>query len=247
MKKALGIVGTAAVVAASVLVASPARADIALTGVTTSTSTVVLNGDAGCGDRVQVTVKLYQPTTGEDQLYGVTADVVAPNGDTADFLVLPYRSRSGDYAFYADWVYMCGFEAPGRYRIHTEVDWWDAALQTSRQATNDSYFHLKRPTSLTYNASPEPAKVGTSLTHSGRLMFDPFGYGAAYGASGIKLTITFKAAGTTAYVAKGSVTTGKGGYYAKKLRTDADGTWRIQYPVNTWRQSQTKYDYVDTK
>jgi hypothetical protein len=48
-------------------------------------------------------------------------------------------------------------------------------------------------------------------------------------------------------VAKGTVTTGKGGYFSRKLRADADGTWRIDYPVNSWRQNQTRYDYVDTK
>ena len=78
-------------------------------------------------------------------------------------------------------------------------------------------------------------------------MFDPFGSGDAYGPSGIVLKISFKKAGTATYVAKGYVTTGAGGYYTKKLRTDADGIWRIDYPVNAWRQDRTQYDNVDTQ
>jgi hypothetical protein len=48
-------------------------------------------------------------------------------------------------------------------------------------------------------------------------------------------------------VSKGTAVTTKGGYYSKKLRTDADGTWRVEYPTNNSRQTQLKYDYVDTK
>ena len=78
-------------------------------------------------------------------------------------------------------------------------------------------------------------------------MFDPYGYGGLYGPSGVKLRITFKKAGTSTYVSKGTAVTTKGGYYSKKLRTDADGTWRVEYPNNNARQTQLKYDYVDTK
>ncbi|MEU7904269.1 hypothetical protein [Actinoplanes sp. NPDC049118] len=228
-------------------VAQPAQAAIDLSSVTLSTTTVVLDGDAGCGNRVNVTVKVFVPTAEQENLFSVTSTAVAPNGDSVDFLLMNQKSRSGDYATYGDSVYLCGFDAPGRYRLDTEVVWWDDAISGTRQEDNSQTFYVKRPTTLTYNATPEPAKRGTNLTHKGRLMFDPFGYGKLYGPSGQTLKISFKKTGTSAYVAKGTVKTTSGGYYSKKLRTDADGTWRVEYPANNYRQTQAKGDYVDTK
>lgn len=247
MKKTLAAAVCAGLVAASVFVAQPAQAAIALSTVSLSTSTVVLNGDAGCGNRVTVTVKVRVPAAEQENLFSVDATAVAPNGDIVDFLFLNQRSRSGDYATYGDTVFLCGFDAPGRYRLETEVVWWDDAISGAREAANSKTFYVKRPTTLTYNATPEPAKRGSNLAHKGRLMFDPFGYGGLYGPAGQTLKISFKKAGTSTYVAKGTVKTTSGGYYSKKLRTDADGTWRVEYPTNNYRQTQTRGDYVDTK
>jgi hypothetical protein len=30
------------------------------------------------------------------------------------------------------------------------------------------------------------------------------------------------------------------------VATTGDGTWRLTFPTNTWRQTQVKYDFVDT-
>ncbi len=246
MRKSVGMLAVA-ILGASLLSASPAQAGVSLSGVSLSTGTAVVNGDAGCGNRTTVTVKVYHPETDLKDVWGVSASVYNPAGDVADFLPLPYARRSGDYVFYTDAVFLCGWEPPGRYRIHTEVDWWDEELGTPRQATADTAFYVKRPTSLTYNASPEPARRGSYLTHSGRLMFDPFAAGAMYGPSGVRLRIAFKKAGTSTFVTKGSVTTGSGGYYLRKLQAWDDGTWRVEFPTNTWRQTRLKYDYVDVR
>ena len=88
----------------------------------------------------------------------------------------------------------------------------------------DRTYYIKRPTSLTYNASPEPAKKGSYLTHSGRLKFDPFAPGAMYGPSGVSLRLDFKPAGSTTYQYKTTITTGSSGYYSKKVATTGDGT-----------------------
>jgi hypothetical protein len=247
MKKTVGAALCAGLVAASLFVAQPAQAAISLVSVSLSTGTVVLNGDAGCGNRVKATVKVNVPTAEQDDLFGVSASAVAPNGDTIDFLLLNQTSRSGDVATYSDSVYICGYETPGKYRLDTEVVWWDDAISGTRQANSSKTFYVKRPTSLSYNATPEPAKRGKTLTHKGRLMFDPYGYGSLYGPTGVTLRITFKKSGTSTYVSKGTAVTTKGGYYSKELRTDADGTWRVEYPNNSSRQTQLKYDYVDTK
>jgi hypothetical protein len=245
MRRTLGVL-TAALLGSMLLGAGPAAADVALSQVTLSTGTVVINGDAGCANRVKVTYKVYDPAPDPDYPVDITAEVVAPNGDASDFLLPAYASRSGDYTYYTDWVFLCGFEPPGRYEIRSEVSWWDRTLNVERVIERTTVFSVKRPTSVTYNAAPEPAKRGSYLTHSGQLKFDPFAPGAMYGAKNITLTIAFKRAGTTSYVNKATVLTGTGGYYSKKLQTWYDGTWRITYPGNTWRQPQVKYDYVDT-
>ena len=245
MKKTLAAAACAALVSASVFVASPAQAAISLGSVSLSTATVVLNGDSGCGNRITVTVKATVPSAESDDVFGLTADAVAPNGDSAEFLLFNQTGRSGDTVTYSDKLFICGFDAPGRYTLNTELTYWNGS-GTSVQTRSTTYF-IKRPTSLSYNAAPEPAKRGTSLTHSGVLKFDPFSYGAMYGVSGQTLKIAFKKAGASTYVAKGTVTTGSGGKYSRKLRTDADGTWRVEFPNNTYRQTQYKYDYVDTK
>jgi hypothetical protein len=247
MKKTLAAAVCAGLVAASVFVAQPAQAAISLMSVSLSTGTVVLNGDAGCGGRVNVTVKVTVPPAEQADLFGVDATVVAPDGDNVGYLLLHHTSQSGDVATFSNPVMLCGFHAPGKYRLDTKVLWWDDTISGTRQATDSKAFSVKRPTSLTYGASPEPAKRGTSLTHKGRLLFDPYGYGGFYGPKGVTLKISFKKKGTAKYVAKGSVVTTKGGYYSKKLRTTADGTWRVEYPGNSARQNQLKYDYVDTK
>lgn len=242
------VCGIAALAAVAVAVpASAAQAAVTLSKVALSATEVVLNGDAGCGNRTKVSVTVYDPSTDADEVWNVTADVVASNGDIADFLVLNYASRSGNYVTYTDWVFLCGFDGPGRYRVNTEVDWWDDTLSTVRVIENTTSFYLKRPTSLTYNASPEPVKRGTALTHTGRLMFDPYSYGAMYGARGITLKIYFRKYNTSSYVYKGSVVTGSGGYYNRKLTAWDSGVWKVVYAGAAGRQARTMYDAVSVR
>ena len=63
--------------------ASAAQATVTLSKVALSATAVVLNGDAGCGNRTKVSVTVYDPSTAADEVWSVTADVVAPSGDTS--------------------------------------------------------------------------------------------------------------------------------------------------------------------
>jgi hypothetical protein len=230
--------------AAALLAAAPAQADVSISSVSLSTTTIVLDGDAGCGNRAKVTVKVYDPQPTADEVWGVDADVVAPNGDTVDFLSMSYTSRSGDYATYTDWLYVCGWDTPGSYKLHTTVTWWDDSLVDARTAEKWTSFSVKRPSTLTYNASPEPVKRGSALTHSGQLKLDPYSSGAMYGAKGVTVKFYFRAYNWTNYVYKGSAVTGTGGYYSAKIAAWDSGWWKVVYTGDSWRNGQTKWDEV---
>ncbi|SDT72336.1 hypothetical protein [Actinoplanes derwentensis] len=227
--------------------ASPARADVKLAGVTLSTGTVVLDGDAGCANRVKVTFKVYDPQGDEDEVLSLSADVTGPDGDIVDFLFPSQASRSGDYAYFTDWVFLCGnIYAPGAYRVQTELKWWDENYDDYVVERVDR-FSVKRPTSLTYDATPEPVKKNSALTHRGVLKADPVSYGAKKGLKGAVLKFYFKANGTAAYVYKGQTVTGTGGKYSKKIKATKSGTWKVVYAGSGARQPQTKYDAVKVK
>lgn len=231
--------------AALTVSAEPAAAQI-LDLVTLSSSTAVLDGDAGCGNRITVAVRVKAPVGDTSTSYTtVSAEAVAPDGDTADVLLLLNKKRSGDYVTYTDAINICGFEDPGKYRLDVKVSYVQGNEFQEDQL--NAWYYVKRPTSLTYNATPEPAKAKSNLTHSGRLLFDTWRNGGWYGPSGIPLTIAFQKTGTKTYVTKATIKTTKGGYYSAKIRTDADGTWRVTYPNNNTRQTVVKTDYVDTK
>ncbi|MEU4419555.1 hypothetical protein AB0F81_02950 [Actinoplanes sp. NPDC024001] len=256
MRKSLVRRGAAAALAvftglgAVALASSPAQAaDVKLAGVTLSSSTVVLDGDAGCGNRLKVTFKVYNPASGDEEFLSpsVNADVVAANGDIVDILTPSQSSRSGNYVYYTDNVFLCGgLHAPGRYQVQTELTWWDENYDDHVIERSDS-FSLQRPTSLTYNATPEPVKKGAKLTHSGQLKIDPVGYGAKKGAKGVTLKFYFKANGSKTYVYKGKTVTTANGKYNKKIKATKSGIWKVVYAGSSTKQPQTKYDTVKVK
>lgn len=228
---ALGVLG---------LTATPAQAATTISSITLSTNVAVINGDSGCGDRIKVTVKIDDPD--KDSLGGHVEMSSATGGDSPAYEVFN-SSRDGDTAVYSAWLWICGWNAdPGKYYLHILIYGIDQDL-----ASDTTPVWIKRPTSLTYNAHPEPVRAGGYLTHSGRLMFDPFAPGPMYGPSGVQLKISFKKAGTSTYSGRTYVTTKSGGYYSIRWPAYSDGIWRIEYPTNTYRQTQYKYDFVDVQ
>jgi hypothetical protein len=240
------VLGTAAVTIASIAVLpTPAQAATSawINTATVSPSSQVVNGDAGCGDKVKISVDIYDPA----QEFGsndITAEVSDAAGSSVDFVLFYLDSRSGDHFKAHGWVFSCApIETPGKYHARITFEWYDDAFN-AHESVRDRYFTIQRPTSLTYNASPEPVKVNTSLTHSGQLKFDPYSFGSMYGASGVTVQFWFKKSGTSTYVSKGSVTTGSGGKYSKKITATASGMWKAVYPGTSARQAQSMYDSV---
>ncbi|MEV4704676.1 hypothetical protein [Actinoplanes sp. NPDC049316] len=226
-------------VTAGLAVAGPAFADVSITSATLSATTVVIDGDAGCGDRSTITLKLSDP--GRDA--SPTADVSDPSGDLADFVVLGLSSSSGGALTYTGRINLCGFQKPGKYSVVINADWYDddIVLHTLERTLS---LNVQRPTTLTYNASPEPVKRGKSLTHSGQLKRDAYQFGPMYGPKGATVKFYFRAYSWKNYLYKGSVQTGADGKYSKKITAWDSGWWKAVYQGESWRQTATKWDEV---
>lgn len=243
------VAGVVAVTAAS-LVVLPTAAQAASTAwintATVSPTTQVVNGDTGCGEKVKINVDIYDP----DKALGssdVTAEVTDAAGELIDFVLFYQDARSGDYFKAHGAVFTCaGIETPGKYHARITLDWYDDDINL-HESVRDRYFTIQRPTSLTYNATPEPVKKNSSLTHTGVLKFDPYSFGSMYGVSGQKVSFYFKKNGSSTYTSMGSVTTGSGGKYTKKIKATASGTWKAVYAGTAARQTQTMYDGVTVK
>ena len=131
--------------------------------------------------------------------------------------------------------------------MHTEIDWWDAELGQARRITHSAVFYVKRPTSLTYDATPEPVRRGIFVTHKGRLLVDPGARGPKYGLRGATVNFYFRKNGGTAWAHRASVKTGAGGNYSKKIPAYETGVWKAVYAGGTTRQAQERTDPVAIK
>jgi hypothetical protein len=253
MRNSLVRRGAAAVLAVFVglatvtLAASPARADVSVVGVTFSPSTLVQDGDADCDYWVKQTVKLYDRQGDDDDVVLVGANIYGPRGNGIAFVQAFESSRNGDYVYYTGNFFLCGgLHEPGRYTVRTELMWWDENVASHETERVDS-FTIKRPTSLTYNATPEPVKKNSTLTHKGVLKADAVIFGPKKGLKGAVLTFYFKADGAKTYTYKGKVTTGAGGQYSKKFKATKSGMWKVVYAGSSTRQPQTRFDAVKVK
>jgi hypothetical protein len=253
MRKSLVRRGVAAVLAVCVglatvtLAASPAQADVSVVGVTFSPRTLVLDGDADCDYWVKWTVKLYDQEGDHDDVVLVGANIYGPRGNGIAFVQAFQSSRSGDYVYYTGNFFLCGgLHEPGRYTVRTELTWWDEEIESHETERFDS-FTIQRPTSLTYDATPEPVKKNSMLTHKGVLKADAVVFGPKKGLKGAVLKFYFKAAGANTYTYKGQTTTGTGGKYSKKFKATKSGTWKVVYAGSSTRQPQTKVDAVKVK
>jgi len=239
---------SAAVVAATagLAVASPAFADdVRLTSASISASTFVINGDAGCSTRATVTAKVYDDSSDTNELISVATDVTFnPTGAFADFKELSFSSSSGDTQTFTGKIELCGFHDPGKYTARVYAYWYQEGNPEPQVTERNLALTIKRPSTLTYNASPEPVKRGKSLTHSGQLKRDAKGPGAMYGPQGVTVKFYFRAYSWSNYIYKGSVKTGANGKYSKKIAAWDSGWWKAVYEAEYWRQSVTTWDEV---
>lgn len=93
-----------------------------------------------------------------------------------------------------------------------------------------------------FDASPDLVDKGSLIRVTGQLLAGGKGYG------GQSVTVTFREKGTDAYRHVTKVTTGRGGWFATKVRADATGWWRAEFGGNAEaRSSVSDTDRVDVK
>jgi hypothetical protein len=237
--------------AAALLAGSPAQAAPAadalptVQSVSASRTSFVLSAKAGCSNITFTAVlSAAMPTTGYD-FSAVGVDLFAPGKSGDDSYDGVAFTQVGTSTSYRGSLKFCGKYAPGAW--HAEV--YGAAIPTG--STDDSAIQytnavrvgisLKRPSKLTFNASPEPVKKGKKITAAGTLKID----GKALSHATVK--IYFKKAGATTYTLKATATTsGKGGF-SKKVTATKTGTWKAVYAGSSTRNAATAADAVKVK
>lgn len=227
---------------AGLLVGSPAQAadlDITVKSVTVSTSTVVLGSKAGCRI-VNFTAVLSAPLpTAGYEFSGVGVDVHEPG--TGDIVAGEQFTQVGSTAKYKGSAKFCGDFTAGRYTasVYGVLAPNDGDFQTTNTVSKSIY--LKRPSSLTLNAAPEPVMKGKKLTTKGVLKVN----GKVL--SGTAVKIYFKAAGASAYTYKGAVKTNAKGVYTKAFTATKSGVWKAVYAGGNARNAASAVDAVTVK
>jgi hypothetical protein len=233
---------------AALLAGSPAQAAAAdpalptVKSVTASKTSFVLSAKAGCS-KITFTAKLsaVMPTDGYE-FSGVGVDLFKPGKSGNDSYDGVEFTEVGTTTSYKGSVNFCGKYTPGAW--HAEV--YGLAVPTG--ATDDSdilstnsvrvNISLKRPSTLAFNASPEPVKKGKTITVAGTLKSD----GKVLSKATVK--IYFKATGAKTYTLKNTVTTNSKGAFTKKYTATKTGTWKGVYAGSSTRNTVTTGDNV---
>jgi hypothetical protein len=235
--------------AAALLAGSPAQAAAAdlptVTSVKASKTSFVLGAKAGCS-KITFTAVLsaVMPTTGYT-FSAVGVDLFEPGAAADDSFDGTAFTQVGTSTTYTGALSFCGKYTPGAW--HAEVYGVavpeDADDDTDVLTTNTVKvgISLKRPSTLTLNASPEPVTKGKKVTTAGVLKID----GKVLAKATVK--IYFKASGATAYTLKGSATTSSKGAYTKKFTATKSGTWKVVYAGTSTKNTASAADAVKVK
>ncbi|SDT73761.1 hypothetical protein [Actinoplanes derwentensis] len=228
--------------AAGLLVGSPAQAaDLAITvkSVSLSKSTLVLGSKAGCSSVVFTAVLSAPLPTGGEIFSGVGVDIETPSGDNAG--IGGAITQVGSTATYKGPISFCGSGPAGRYTalVYGVVADKSGDFQTTNVVSKSIY--LKRPSSLTLNATPEPVVKGKKLTAKGTLKVN----GKVL--SGTPVKIYFKAAGASVYTYKGTAKTNAKGVYTKAFTATKSGVWKAVYAGGNARNAASAVDAVAVK
>ncbi|WP_119726402.1 hypothetical protein [Thermomonospora amylolytica] len=133
---------------------------------------------------------------------------------------------------------------PGRWRVRPgEMPYY----YVSPGVAQSPHVPMRERTRFTeVNASPEPVRKGGTITFKARLQRT-----TATGWTALpwkKVTVQFRANGTTTWRNMATATTGKLGYVTKTFTAAKDGTWRVVYGGETAYLAVTgSGDYVDVR
>jgi hypothetical protein len=106
-------------------------------------------------------------------------------------------------------------------------------FETRKQVFNDAFSMLHRTTwqSGTFNAGPEPAKRGSAITVTGRLLVANWTEERYVGYAGRSVALEFRTPTGTYQVAK-RVTTDRNGWVRTTVPANTTGLWRLRYGGN---------------
>lgn len=98
-------------------------------------------------------------------------------------------------------------------------------------------FRVKRAARLTINATPEPAKKGSTIKVAGKLTRASWTKGAYIGYTGRTVRLQYKKAGTTTFTTVRTVTSTSGGAVTANVKATATGTFRWVFggTADTWQ------------
>ncbi|GAB7039862.1 MULTISPECIES: hypothetical protein [Catenuloplanes] len=248
---ALGIVAPAAAAApaasAGVVLAQEEEpswdwnpASVSVTAVTFSKTAFTLRSGEKCANRAHITATLSGPLPTENVLASAVGVDIRRNGAIYDATVL---TNTGGTTWEGD-LLVCGKDPAGTYRTElygayvTGTGLEDPDLAFFRTNVVTGAYTVKRPASVTLNATPEPVRKGAKLTAKG--VFSTDGKAGA----NTKVQIWFKADGSSAWTRKATVTTNAKGAYSANVKATASGTWKAVVPATGSRNEVVAYDAV---
>jgi hypothetical protein len=233
--------------AAALLAASPAQAATSLPtieSVSVSMTSFVLSAKGGdCRDvTFEAVLSAPMPTEVDGYYSGVGVRLYAPGKtDANSYGGTEFAQAAADSATYFGSSRICGdYMAPGTGRAEfygtASPAGGGATLETNKVEVAMS---VKRPSTIAFNASPEPVKKGKTITAAGTVETD----GSALAGAPVK--IYFKKSGAETYALKATLTTDSAGAFRTTFTAGTSGTWKAAYAGSATRQPVSKTDAVE--
>jgi hypothetical protein len=241
----LAVAPAAGLLTAAPAQAAPSAALPTVKSVSTSKTSFVLGSKAGCSKITFTAVLSATMPTANYLFSAVGVDLFAPGKSGDDSYSGTELKRVGSSTTYSGSLNFCGKYTPGAWRaeVYGAAVPNDADDESDIQITNvvKVGISLKRPSTLAFNASPEPVKKGKKLTAAGTLKVD----GKALSKATVR--IYFKATNAKTYALKGSTTTNSKGAFTKKFTATKSGTWKAVYAGNSTKNTVSTADAVKVK
>ncbi len=222
MFKRIIAAGSAAVGLVLAGVAAPAADAAVATLQVKSVSVADVTLKPGGSATVKITVKVNRALAKGEEADIIVWPQSAPEGAGIDVLsptsaptTLVESFTMPDTALTGAWV--------------AEAQTWAGPTAVHPSSFLDATFHVKLPTALKVDASPEPAAVGEALTVTGSLThYSPSSKKyTAYPSK--KVDVYFDPAGKAPRAKVGSVTTNAKGGFTKRFTAKTTGTWSAQF------------------
>jgi len=173
---------------------------------------------------VKVTAKLSRALVGDEEGVAIVGPADTQNLDELGYDVLAPTSVPTTLATtftIADTV------RPGSWVA--EADIFGSPTAQTPSSSVDKTFHVKLPTALKVNASPEPAAYGETITVVGGLTHYSQSAKKSTAYAGKKVDVYFDPKGAAPRAKVGSVTTNSKGGFTKRFTARTTGTWSAQF------------------